>query len=68
MLIVSLLGRLNGWNYSIEVEVLDSVDVKAGIVGHIALGVNITTTSNSGGGDVESEPPTGSWVSGTVRL
>lgn len=33
-----------------QVEALDGVDVKNGMVGYITLGVNMTATASSGGG------------------
>ncbi|KAF2795674.1 protocatechuate 3 [Melanomma pulvis-pyrius CBS 109.77] len=41
---------VGGWNPTMQVEALDGVDVKNGMVGYITLGVNMTATASSGGG------------------
>lgn len=46
-----------GWNPTIQVEALDGVDVKNGMVGYVTLGVNLTADPSVGNGS--QAPPGG---------
>ena len=46
-----------GFDYEVQVEPLDGVDVKNGMVGYITLGVNMTATGSGSGGGMGGGPP-----------
>ncbi|KAF2691480.1 protocatechuate 3 [Lentithecium fluviatile CBS 122367] len=55
-----------GWEPIVQVEALDGVDVTNGMVGYITLGVNLTATSQQGGGMGGGAAPSGAIPSGAA--